>query len=403
MLNHKNICLIMPTFFYANPRSIRIAKALTQKGFYLDIICFNDSSVNPMDYIFMEKVTVHTMKLERKKSGELRYFYEYFLFSIFSFIKLFKLFLKKKFWAIHVNNPPDTLVFITIFHKLFFNVKIILDISEPLSKSYSKKFKNQNSIFLTILDKIQLLSCCYADKIITVSEAFKRELLRIGVQNKKIYILFNSPDTTFYTSKLLNTSKKDLAIEEKRFVILYQGVVSSERGIDILVDAVSYLKTKIPSVLGIIVGGGNQLSLIKQRVKQEKLENYFIITGKVAPQIVPKYVAIADVCLLMALKIPVYELYSPDKLFEYMVYKKIIIAPHLQGIVDITAENGCVFYEPGNAKSLSEKILEVYESTDADKLKHIHLLQQIYQRYKWDIAKLEMYKCYDELKNTKEK
>ena len=394
MLNSKNVCLIMPTFFYKNPRSIRIAKALSDEGYNLDIICFGDKSFNKKDYIEIKNVNVYPVDVERKKGGKLRYFWEYFLFSIFVFYKLIWLFSIKRFWLIHVNNPPDTLVFTTIFHKLFFKVRVILDISEPLSKSFAKKFGNEKSPLLILLDKIQLLATQYSDSVITVSEAFKRELLRIGVDEDKITILPNSPDTTFYKKNNNNFKKSDLGFDD-RYIVLYQGTVSKERGIDILVDAVKSLKKQIPNILGVIVGGGSQLEDIKSKVKEENLEKYFYITGQVPPSEVPKYVAIADICLLMALKIPVYELYSPDKLFEYMIYKKLIIAPKLQGILDITGEDGVPLYNPGDPKDLADKILQLKDDTHDNYLKKSEL---IYEKYKWDTTKMNMINCYKNLK-----
>lgn len=395
-LNPRKVCFVTPTYFYMNPRSMRIAKALSQQGYFIDVICFNDTKLQTFDFIEMDNVNVYPINIERKKSGKFQYIIEYLIFSFLAFIKLVSLFQKHKHGIMHINNPPDTLVFITIFHKILFKVNVILDISEPLSKSFAKKFTQHSSIFIKFLDKLQLISAKYADRVITVSEAFKRELLRIGISDKNMYILINSPDDTFYIQEYKNTSKSDFGYND-RYIVLYQGSISNERGIDRLVDAIEMLEEKIPNVLGIIAGWGNQIDLIKKKIKEKKLNDYFVLTGHLQPKEVPKYVAISDICLLMALKIPVYELYSPYKLFEYMIYKKIIIAPKLAGITDIAGDNGCLYYEPGNAQDLADKILFTYLNTNKHK-EFIERSQDVYEKYKWDVTKLELFKCYDSLK-----
>jgi glycosyltransferase involved in cell wall biosynthesis len=264
-----------------------------------------------------------------------------------------------------------------------------------LSKSFSKKFSKESSFFLAMLDKIQLLASKYSDCIITVSIAFKRELLRIGISEKKIHILANSPDDTFFKPELEHTTKQDIGFEN-RFIVLYQGSVSKERGIDRLIDAVNLLKVKIPNILGLIAGGGGQITELQCMIENLGLEKYIHLTGRLSPNEIPKFVACADVCTLMALDIPVYRLYSPDKLFEYMTYKKIILAPKLDGIIDITGIDGCYYYKAGDADDMAKQIYKIYQENNHTE--HIRRSQEIFQNYKWETAKLEMLKCYNKLK-----
>ncbi|MBN2460420.1 MAG: glycosyltransferase family 4 protein [Candidatus Cloacimonetes bacterium] len=398
-LNSKNICLIMPTYFHANPRSIRIARALVQEGYHLDIICFNDSSFARENQTQLQGVNVHTLAIERRKTGKARYLVEYLIFSILAFIKMSQLFHYRRFSLVHVNNPPDSLVFITVCHKWIYGCRVLLDISEPLSKSYAKKFSESRGFFLQFLDWIQLAACRYADRVITVSRAFQQELVRIGVAKTQISILANSPDKTFFDPDVIKNRKRDFGYEQK-FVILYQGAVTPERGIDILVDTVDNLKADIPHILGIIVGAGSLLPYLQDLVIKKGLENYITITGFLPPREVPAYVAMADICLLMAKKIPVYELYSPDKLFEYMTFRKMIIAPRLQGIIDITGDDGVLLYEPGDAADLTDKILYCYHNPDLVK-EYIGKAELIFQPYRWENTRRELYHCYDLLLNNK--
>ncbi|WP_272656632.1 MULTISPECIES: glycosyltransferase family 4 protein [unclassified Providencia] len=63
--------------------------------------------------------------------------------------------------------------------------------------------------------------------------------------------------------------------------LLYVGYIRPSKGIDVLIDAVSYLhnEDKIDNFSVTIIGDGDYLNKIEEKIKKNKIQNYFIFTG----------------------------------------------------------------------------------------------------------------------------
>ena len=73
------------------------------------------------------------------------------------------------------------------------------------------------------------------------------------------------------------------------------------KGIELLLDAVSDLKTDIEFVVD-LYGGGHQIEDVKKQIKEKKLENRVILHGKVPFDEMPGIYAKADILALPSLR-----------------------------------------------------------------------------------------------------
>ena len=100
-------------------------------------------------------------------------------------------------------------------------------------------------------------------------------------------------------------------------VVLYSGSLSlSSHAIDLLLEAFVLVNQKFPDTALLLVGGGEDYLLLKEKAKQLGIEQATIFIGRVQSSEVPKYFALATVSVD-----PVYDNdaargRSPLKLFE---------------------------------------------------------------------------------------
>src|SRR5581483_6151694 len=115
------------------------------------------------------------------------------------FFKVTSLFAERRHCVIHVNNMPDCLVFSTIIPKIC-GAKIILDIHDPMPNTFSSKFhKEDGSLFYRILLWQELLSAWYADRVVTVHDLVKDDVLvKHGLAPDSIHVVANFPDLDLF-------------------------------------------------------------------------------------------------------------------------------------------------------------------------------------------------------------
>lgn len=373
------------------PIDVRIkreAEALYEKGFSIDIICLRGK--NESFFQEYDGYNVHRLNLNYKETGSLSYVDSYGRFFFKSMFKLFELDKKQNYDVIHVHNPPDFLVLTALPLKILRNTNIILDIHDPLPEIFASRFeKSMDSNFVKFLKKVQYICCRSADKIITVNDTIKNDLSSRGISN--IFVVMNSPDEKLFDASRRSTSKKEFNLDD-RFIVLYEGSIMKRRGLQFLVEAINLLKEEIPHICCLIAGNGDYFDKIASQIKYFDLEEHVIMLGHRPVEYMPKYISIADICVIPFSKAPINNIGTPNKLFEYMIYDKPIIIPKLQAMSELLSENDCFFFEPGNSEDLAAQILEIYHLLNSSQF--FPHYKSIYEKCKWDLMKKKLYECY---------
>jgi glycosyltransferase involved in cell wall biosynthesis len=128
---------------------------------------------------------------------------------------------------------------------------------------------------------------------------------------------------------------KDKPIDAKgKRIILYQGAVNIGRGIEYVIDAMPYLE----GFMFYIVGDGDILEDIKERIKRLKLSDKVICTGRVSLETLPAYTSCADIGVNLLENMGLNYYYSlPNRIFDFMRMNVPVLAsdfPEINRIVN---------------------------------------------------------------------
>jgi len=148
----------------------------------------------------------------------------------------------------------------------------------------------------------------------------------------------------------------------KPFTIGFVGTLKPWHGLDDLVQAFKTVTDHDPSVRLLIVGDGPERERTEQALDANGLRSRATLTGTVAHEQVPAWVASMDVAVApYPSSATCY--FSPLKLYEYMACAVPVVASDT-GQISETITNGVngLLYEPGNASGLARAILAVMES-----------------------------------------
>lgn len=87
--------------------------------------------------------------------------------------------------------------------------------------------------------KIEKFTYHYADKIIVISEDFKRNLLAKGVPEHKIEVVYNWVDQNAVVPipKNENPLYDEFGINREKFNVVYAGNLGNAQNIDVIIDA----------------------------------------------------------------------------------------------------------------------------------------------------------------------
>lgn len=221
----------------------------------------------------------------------------------------------------------------------------------------------KGSLVWKIGRKIEDYTYRNADKIIVISEGFRRNIMAKGVPEDKIEVISNwvDLDAVVPIDRKSNVLFDELGIDRSQFIVLYAGNLGETQGAEVIIDAAKELKTE-PNIQFVIFGGGARYLAIKDRVEKEKIGNVFI-TGLQPQERVSEVYSMGDVALITC-KPGTGNAGLPSKTWSIMACNTTIIASFdtdsdLAEALEKSGAGICV--EPGNAEDLAEAIKEVYE------------------------------------------
>jgi glycosyltransferase involved in cell wall biosynthesis len=111
-------------------------------------------------------------------------------------------------------------------------------------------------------------------------------------------------------------TKKELGIPEDHQVILYQGAVNVDRGLDEAIDAMKFKKTNATLL---IIGNGDILEKLKEQVMRNGLSDKVMFTGQIPLEELSAYTMIADIGLSIEKDVSLnYHFCLPNKFLDYI-------------------------------------------------------------------------------------
>lgn len=177
-------------------------------------------------------------------------------------------------------------------------------------------------------------------------------------------------------------------------VVLYQGSIQENRGIEPAIDAVA----KMPDVAMVIVGYGYHRPYLEQLVRDRNLDDRVKFFGPIPNRELLAYTATADLGLANIVSSSLsYHTCLPNKLFEYMMAGIPVIGSRGPAIAQIVEETGAG---------------EVAEATDSDELvaairtilahpeKYRDAAARATDRYHWAVEAKELERLYAQLPSS---
>ncbi len=191
-------------------------------------------------------------------------------------------------------------------------------------------------------------------KVITVSDSIKKHYEeRYGIN---VTVVRNLPVVKNVTPK-----KFPFSIKGKK-VLLYQGSVNVGRGLELMIDAMEYLEDCIL----VIIGSGDILEQLEQKVLVEGLENKVKFVGRVLPKELKYLTPNATIGLSLEEDLGLNYRYSlPNKIFDYIQAEVPVIVSDLPDMASLVEKYqvGKILYHrfPKDlAKSIKELSPENY-------------------------------------------
>jgi len=232
-------------------------------------------------------------------------------------------------------------------------------------------------------------ACKISDKIITVSNASKQDIVKYyGVNPQKIEVIYPSCDDSYY--KTVANNEKQQVLEKYNLpkeYILCVGTIQERKNQKQIIEALKISKNKIPVVL--VGGGGEYKKQVIEFAKNNKIELVLpkkFVVNKDLPAIYQQAKIFVFPGFYEGFGLPV---------LEAMASKTNVITSINTSMAEIVQDTNCLI-NPLSAEDIAEKIDFFLENKSLETIENNFLRAQYFTNTKF--AK-RVLKVYDEVGN----
>lgn len=213
----------------------------------------------------------------------------------------------------------------------------------------------RSRVLIRMLELWELRLYRQANRVVTVTEAFRQNLISRGVPAAKVSLVSNGADASFWQPATRPATLARLLGLENKIIVLYIGAHGISQALDTILEVAQMLRDK-PNIQFLFVGEGVEKEGLVRRASAAGLNNTQFL-GSVDKASVRDYYALADICLVPLRDIPLFKTFIPSKMFEMMAMERPIVASVCGEAADIlNRSGGAVVVPPQNAAAIVQSI-----------------------------------------------
>ena len=132
---------------------------------------------------------------------------------------------------------------------------------------------NKGGILWKIGRAIEDFTYRHADKIIVISEDFKRNIMAKGVPESKIAVIYNWVDENAVVD-IPRTGNKlfdKYGLDRSKFYITYSGNIGLTQNMEMLLDVMEELKSEAPDIRLVLIGDGAFKEQVRRTIAEKNL------------------------------------------------------------------------------------------------------------------------------------
>ena len=202
-----------------------------------------------------------------------------------------------------------------------------------------------------------------ADKIIVISEDFKRNIMAKGVPEDKIVVVYNWVDeeAVKHVPREENVLFERYGLDKNKFYITYSGNIGLTQNMDLLLEVAKELETTESEIQFVLIGEGAYKKRVQEIIAEQNIGNVTLLPFQPYEDISHVF-SLGDVGLVIS-KPGVGENSVPSKTWSILSASRPVLANFDENeLKSIVNGNQCgIFTKAGDKEAFKKAILDLYQ------------------------------------------
>ena len=214
----------------------------------------------------------------------------------------------------------------------------------------------RESAFLDLVEKLELYLYRKSAAVVALTEAFKQDLVRRGIDPDKIEVVINGVDLPRYAPRAKDEDLMRRHHIESRFVVGYIGTHGLAHDLGNVIAAADLLRDR-PDSCFLFVGDGATKPALVEAARARGLANVRFLEPRPKEEM-PAHWSLCDAALIHLKDDKVFAEVIPSKIFEAMAMglPLVLVAPEGEATRIVAREQAGVVVAAGQPKALADTV-----------------------------------------------
>lgn len=322
---------------------------LLDAGIGVDVVCLANTRPYKGSAEHGGRLRVHQMPMQHRRSGALRYVWEYVGFFLWSLPIVVTLTLRNRYDAVLVDNLPDFLVFVAFIAR-WRRARVVLEMFELTPELTAARLSlGQGHVMLRWARWIEKMATSWADHVIAVSQQCKDILVQRGVDARKVSVLPNTPAVAILSPGSVQTEPVE------PFLVTHASLVQ-RYGVQVAICALAVLQHQWPDLTLRVLGEGEYKEALIELARELGLEARVVFRGFLPWAQAMREISAASVGIVAIIADGYGELLLPTKLLEYVEHDVPVVCARLPTIAQNFPADSLAYFEPGDPAGLAAQV-----------------------------------------------
>lgn len=328
-----------------------------------------------LEMMYDGKVTVKRFAMYREGRNPILRALRYSLNWI---IQLWKGLREKDVDVIYLASTPPIQGMLGAFIKKFRGIPFVYNLQDIFPDSlFNNGLANKGGLLWKIGRVIENFTYKNADKIIVISEDFKKNIMAKGVPEEKIVVVYNWVDQNAVVDIPRERNKlfDAYGLDRSKFYVTYNGNIGLSQNLDMLLSvAEEFQSAKVQAFHGneicctdihfVLVGNGAYLDEVKRIIAEKKLENVHLLPFQPYEDISHVF-SLGDASLVIS-KPGTGAASVPSKTWSIMSASRPVLANFDENeLKQIVEKHHCgIFTKAGDKEAFKQSMLALYNNRE---------------------------------------
>ncbi len=231
------------------------------------------------------------------------------------------------------------------------------------------------------------------DTVSVASEALRKLCLECGVREDKIFEAHVGADLQMFHPDVDGSEVRRMHDIEGP-IVLYLGQLHGAQYAELFLQAAKRILSRRSDVNFLVVGSGDRFGELHGLTESLGIGHKVIFTGAVSHEMVPKYIAAADIAVACFEDTKQTRCKSPLKVVEYLASGKAIVASNMGEVPKMLHECG-ILAKPGDVGSLANGIDTLLNNPELREELGKKVRKRAEEKYNWGVTASNILQAYD--------